>query len=484
MSEENVSKILNEDSADRMMRESVKDFRVEPTPGLWKGISRRLLWSEILHLNFTNISSKFWIGGLAGVVILASTLVLTLGGSHKDNPETATHPVPAPSTGSGTSRISAPATRVVTVGSSAVTSGQNASTRPSPITTTLHKANSSHESVALTTAVNRPGVTKTSPRSAMKQTTGTEFTEIPPEVRETISPAEISPIPEIAPTPTDRFFSGITPVKPVEAILPMTQCSPDTILFYTVKGKPFRVQGAAPKKVGFLSAGLGIKPEMAKYTQPRSHTKVNFWVDGRLTYHFSRFSVATGLGVGYVFDEGLYKVDYKSLDSVGYYNSVVSYTVGTSNEIIYNTSATTVYDSLVHVADPRASNRYSYLQVPLLVGYRFYESNKFSFTLQAGPAVSFLMGTRKASPELNYPNARILLVNDQTPSRIRTGLQVWAELYGEMRMTRRLSVYLEPSFRYHVKSLVGDENTTYKAPWAVGLGIGLQFNIGPLSRTP
>jgi len=143
-----------------------------------------------------------------------------------------------------------------------------------------------------------------------------------------------------------------------------------------------------------------------------------------------------------------------------------------------------VYDSLVHMADPRANNRYTYLQIPLLLGYRFFETERLGLTFRTGPALLILLGTRKAAPEISYPNARILLVNEETPSRIQTGWQVWAGINLEYRMTRRMSFYAEPSFKYNLRSPAGKENEQYKAPWAVGLGLGIQYNIGKIRWQP
>jgi hypothetical protein len=92
--------------------------------------------------------------------------------------------------------------------------------------------------------------------------------------------------------------------------------------------------------------------------------------------------------------------------------------------------------------------------------------------------VSFLIGSRVSEPDIEYSNARIISVNDETPSRIQTNWQVWANLYLEMRMNKNISLFLEPSFKYYLKPMATQENVEFKAPWTIGLGIGLQFNFG------
>jgi hypothetical protein len=122
--------------------------------------------------------------------------------------------------------------------------------------------------------------------------------------------------------------------------------------------------------------------------------------------------------------------------------------------------------------------------VPFLVGYRFFESTRVSLTFQVGPAVSFLVGTHKSDPVIAYSNATIIRVDNETPARIQTNWQIWANLYFEMRINKIASIYLEPTFKYYLKPLVSQENIVYKAPWTIGMGVGLQLNFGQKTKKP
>jgi hypothetical protein len=164
--------------------------------------------------------------------------------------------------------------------------------------------------------------------------------------------------------------------------------------------------------------------------------------------------------------------------------ALTSYSIGNDGEIHYNTQTVSVYDSLQHQSDYRTNNRYAYLQVPLLFGYRLFESNRVSLTFEAGPAVSVLLGSRKSDPVINYQNATIIRVDDDTPVRRSVNWQVWANLYLELRMTRQISLYFEPGFKYYLKPMAEQEGVTFKAPLTVGLGVGLQFNFGQKKTRP
>ena len=63
-------KAVNEDGMDEFLRNTIEGYRVEPKPSLWKSISRKLLWREISHFNFTNIPAKVWVTGALGLLIL------------------------------------------------------------------------------------------------------------------------------------------------------------------------------------------------------------------------------------------------------------------------------------------------------------------------------------------------------------------------------------------------------------------------------
>jgi hypothetical protein len=289
------------------------------------------------------------------------------------------------------------------------------------------------------------------------------------------------------PSSTDADLAstaGITRISPVTATLSGISPGTDTVITITNAAGIVKFRKNEPVTNRFFSANLGITPELAFYSEPEVYSKTNFWLNGGVTYHISRFSVGSGFGLGYVYDEGKYRVEYKSNDSIGYYTGVTSYVVGTDNEITYLTQTINVYDSLMHLADSRTQNRYSYLQVPLLLGYRIFESNRVSLTFQVGPAVSILLGSRKSDPVIEYSNARIIRVDNETPSRIHTNWQIWANLYFEMRMNKQVSIFLEPSFKYYLKPMVTQENVTFKAPWTIGLGVGLQVNFGPKKTSP
>ncbi len=459
MSEKTDYQAFEKGGGDQLWRQAMAGHRVEPKPALWKGISRKLFWRELIHFNFTNLSARHWVTGTVAMLLVATTayfvydytvpeenvsqhITLNQGGLPVGNPD-------AKSIAGSLAGFDSKLAATPTEGSSARCS--NKATLPSG---KLYR----HGQFA-----------------AAGETAAGEA-------------AKPSTVPAQEPTSsgTGRLAANtkISRVTPFEATLPGLSAGTDTIITISNAEGINRIMKTGSETKRFFSASLGITPEISFYTTPDAYSKVNFWFDGVLTCHVSRFSLAAGIGLGYVYDEGNYSVEYKSLDSVGYYTAVTSYSVGNNNEIIFNTQTIGVYDSLYHSSDYRTKDRYTYLQVPLLLGYRLFESARASLTFQAGPAVSFLLDSRKSDPRVEYSNATIIRTDDDTPSRISTNWQVWADLYFEMRMNKQVSIYLEPSFKYYLKPMVEQENVTFKAPMTIGLGVGIQFNFGQKKTSP
>ncbi|MEI6172216.1 MAG: outer membrane beta-barrel protein [Bacteroidota bacterium] len=469
-------KDFEEGGMDGFLRQTLDGHRIEPRAGLWKTISRKLLWREIRHLNFKNVPARFLVAGTAGLLVISSILYLILPGNTvqiavttSNNPATVPVLTVTKSTPSG--NITA-----------AVQPDSKISTNPSTID--IPSAGSGKNIIS---GINLTRTTTPVPASKVNQAPhrGNLLAVVPAGTGKTVS-YEAKSTSEFS-TPVTTGQSGmVLPVShfdisrllPIESSLFWIQPGKDTIISISTPNGILKYRKERQSAVQFYSASLGVDPEVAFNAQPDVNTTFNFWISGRIAYHISRFSVTTGIGLGYVFDEGKYRVDYQSLDSIGYFNNVVSFATGANNEIIYNTETKNVYDSLRHMADDRTRNRYTYLQVPFLLGYRIFESNAVSLTFQAGPAVSFLVSSRMSDPLINYPNARIIKIEDNTPTRVTTNWQLWANLNLEIRLNRKISLYVEPSCKYYLKPIVEQENMSFKAPWSVGLGVGIQFNFG------
>jgi hypothetical protein len=463
---------------DDLMRQSINGHRIEPSPSVWKGISRKLLWNEILHFNFTNVTPRLWISAAIGVAVITAALYLVIHSS----PATTDQPA-----------------GVKTVTSIPVsTPGLQAEDKPLPATGP-ESANTGERAV-IAAKLNptgsgsaNPGVPATVAGSMTTLNThsGSESNRneqfgTPVDVTATTTPAGL-PVPDASaglPVPIEtvdhatgqKFLMLLTPK---EADLFAFNLAPDTLIpVQTIHGTVL-VRKTDPSHRLFYAASLGIQPEAAFNAGIKTSADFSYWINGGITAHLSRFSLTTGLGIGSIYDESAYRIEYVSNDSVGYYTNVVSYSVGNNNEITYQTVIENIYDSVQHVAEDRARNRTTYLQVPFLLGYRLFQSNNLSLTFRVGPAVSFMIAHKDADPVINFPDSRIIRIQNETPVRKETTWQLWSDLNLEIRMNHGFSMYVSPAFRYYLTPVTETENrSNVSPPWSVGLGVGIQYNFG------
>jgi len=453
---ENNTKYQAEDDRmmDEMFRENLSNHRIEPSSGVWKGISRKLLWKEISRFNFMNLSGVSWIGGAAVVVLVTVTAYFFIKPGNVQRPLSASKEIGMPSATNSpdlSSQVSSLPVSPTVVAPS-----------PSAFLTTVSKVQPVHPG---NPAIIPPLV---SPDDISARSESQLEKPPVPENLESIS-SEVLSFAFMSSQPAPDITNGMLT---------------DTLrLQLPGNGSILILKDKIPTP-NFFSASFSVLPELSFYKAPNSYSEMNYWMNLGATYHISRFSVGAGISLGYIYDEGKYRIDYQSKDSVGYYENVTGFTVNPQNpdEFIYITKPMNVYDSIQHVADDQTRNRYTYLQVPLLLGYRFIETQHIGITVQTGPAVSFLIGKKEAKPYVDYPNARIIRIENNTPNRVSTSWQLWVTLRIDYRINKTISLFAEPTYKYTFKSFEIPGEESFSNTNSIGLGIGLQVNFGKITR--
>lgn len=459
-----------EDHLDEFFRSALAHHTAEPPPRIWNGIRRKLLFRELLHFNFANFSYHHWFYLSLPVALLVIGLFLIPAEDtpslpaekHQPGPAAETPSVPSASPVSGTTPDRN--THTGAKGSGEIPAVRSdVPSKPAP----THTSIIAHNDPAKVTEIS------SAPASDMGSV---QPSALAAEVLTDESPAE----PWLT---TRRIHSGMTFLKPLKASLLSELLPPDTfVIIKTVRGEEkFRIDKPGLTR-SMITGQLGVLPELAFYDEGEKYNKMNYWLHGGIDWHLSSFSVGTALELGYMYDQGKYRVDYKSRDSVGFYTVVVSFAAGPDNEVVYHTQMITLYDSILHRDDPRTNNRYTYLRIPVLLGYKIFEHNRFSLTFRAGPALTLLLGNKKGEPVIEYANARIIRIDEETPARMKTNWQIWADLMLEMRINEKFSLYIEPSWKYFFRPTADQENIHSKPPWSIGVGLGVQFNFEPNQR--
>ncbi len=231
------------------------------------------------------------------------------------------------------------------------------------------------------------------------------------------------------------------------------------------------------KKADIL-LGAGFSPAVNIY--PDGQNRNDYSLELIAAYEKSRFIVEGGIGGNYATESVKYGITYSSYDSVGYYINVNSFNInpGNSDSIVLETSLKSIYDSIDHYRIEENTNKYAYLQIPLKIGYRIIEKNRFSLDLKIG--VLFSLQVYKDVPDVPYQGNdgdRIEVIRHY-PDRLTTNWQYTASVGMNYHINRQLRFTLEPFYRQYLKSVysTGSEYSA-RSPYAFGIRGGIYFHF-------
>ena len=121
---------------------------------------------------------------------------------------------------------------------------------------------------------------------------------------------------------------------------------------------------------GAWSVGAFVTPEVIFLNDEEKSTKkaINFDVTG---IYGEDFFLEAGLGVSLSEDNGKYDIKYSQYDSVGYFYQVNSFEINpVTGEPIFKTTLEGLYDTVDYQTSETVNNLYTYLRIPLYVGYK------------------------------------------------------------------------------------------------------------------
>lgn len=218
-----------------------------------------------------------------------------------------------------------------------------------------------------------------------------------------------------------------------------------------------------------IALGLNYEPEWLFNTLEGEKYVNNFGIEG--TFQFGRYSIRTGAGLSVT--KGTNELSIKYNDYLGHYNRLDSIYFSwneTHTKLLptYYFSNENVWDSLMKTADSKVIKRYTYLQIPLILGYDFWQNEHFSFGLRAGPVFSILLKTEVLSDNYDPGMNKIILINRIAPERISTNWQVLGGFNATYHFSQHFGIELEPGIRYYFNS-VYEKSDIDKKPWSAGI---------------
>jgi hypothetical protein len=234
------------------------------------------------------------------------------------------------------------------------------------------------------------------------------------------------------------------------------------------------------KKRNNLHFYTGLSATVAMVYYPATTDQFTYSADLALGIKIHKFYIESGAGYQKMTERGIYQIDFKTQDSVGYYNEVLSFEIDPQNpdEITYKTKKTTVYDSVEHYVHTTPLFEYSYLNIPLRFGYQFYQKKNFSVAAEAGIIFSKMIGSKIPEPTITNPDYELIAITNQTPERVDINFQWQLSLRLNYHVAKTVSLAVQPVFTKYINSIYdtksGDPNVK---PYSMGVRFGIYFDF-------
>jgi len=222
--------------------------------------------------------------------------------------------------------------------------------------------------------------------------------------------------------------------------------------------------------------GIFFTPEVIFYPDDSIPNQRSYTFEATGRWVKNEFFIESGLGLSFSSDDGNYAIDYEKF--LGSYDDVYSVTFDTTESgsvvPVYHTNLVNVYDSIDRYKVEQTKNKYTYLQIPVYIGFQ-KEVNRFGWFIKGGPVLSLLI--HENIPEPDAGNDKIVSVDSQMPGRVNSTWQLGFSAGMSYKLSPKVSIAIEPTFRYYLSSQYQRKYITTRHPYSVGLRTGLLFNF-------
>ncbi len=221
--------------------------------------------------------------------------------------------------------------------------------------------------------------------------------------------------------------------------------------------------------------GLHFTPEVIFYADDSIPNQRSYTFDVSAKWKKNEFFIESGLGVSFSSDNGKYAIDYEKY--LGSYNDVYNVTFdSTENGVIpiYHTNEVDIYDSISKFKIEQTKNHYTYLQIPVYIGFH-KQVKRFAWFVKGGPVFSVLIN--KSIPTPDVGDDRIIDLDQRMPLRVNTSWQFAFSAGVTYQLSNKVSIAIEPTLKYYLNSQYERKYITTRHPYSFGLRTGLLFNF-------
>jgi hypothetical protein len=232
----------------------------------------------------------------------------------------------------------------------------------------------------------------------------------------------------------------------------------------------------AYKRNASWQVGAFFTPEVSFFNDDSIPNQRIYTFDVTARWKKNEFFIESGLGLSFSTDDGKYAIDYEQY--LGTYDDVYNVTFDTtqSGDIVanYHTNEVNVYDSISQYKVDQTKNKYTYLQIPVYIGFQ-RQIDRFGWFVKGGPILSLMMNKNIPDPDAGYN--RIIGLDQQIAGRVDMHWQMAFSLGITYQLSEKVSFALEPTFRYYLNSQYERKYITTRHPYSLGLRTGLLFNF-------
>lgn len=214
------------------------------------------------------------------------------------------------------------------------------------------------------------------------------------------------------------------------------------------------------------------------------------YVDKRNDTESLAYSFSTRLGLGYQFDNGLFAESGLSYDQINMTfkfadeNAIKNSTVITIDTMILNDIDTIIHaDTLVvqqtGLNDVTAYNRFSQIDIPVVVGFEFPLNDKMRLSLKGGVMINISSSNSGYMVGLNdfpitYGSSRS---SDNEYFKTNVGYSYTGGLNLEADLSQNFSIYAGANIRHYPNTFSLRSNPVHQKYTKVGLTTGIKYRL-------
>ncbi|NQU33386.1 MAG: hypothetical protein HQ521_09145 [Bacteroidetes bacterium] len=225
--------------------------------------------------------------------------------------------------------------------------------------------------------------------------------------------------------------------------------------------------------------GPGIDYQYFLSSSIPENTTMKYWVSGdfRARFQRERLTIETGIGISFSEDKAKFNYDYLTnelVDTYEYVDSVHFDPITGTTE--YFTTTVEVYDSIPHISNSSVVMQYTYLQIPLIIGYNILNTNTLCINIHAGIVYNSEINSKETLPTIYHENSRITSIGSNNTQRNKQLLNITGGIGFDWRTSKNFIFSLSPSFNYYTNHIYQNSNSL-KQPISIGIRLGLYYKF-------